>query len=523
MNIEGQAEVVAFLESPAAHGGLPVERVDTHASIIFLAGERAWKLKRAVRYDYLDFSTPERRRAMCEAELRINQRTAPELYCRVVPVTREATGGLAVGGSGTAIDWVIEMVRFDQEALLDRLAERNALDAAMVPLLASAVARFHRGAERRRDHGGRNGMSWVVEGNALGFSEQGRGVLDAAECEDLTRRSRAEVDRYGAILDHRRDAGFVRHCHGDLHLRNIVMIKGSPTIFDAIEFNDEIACIDVFYDVAFLLMDLCHRGLVVHANRLLNGYLAETHDFDGLGPLPLFLSCRAAINAKTRTTAAALQPNAGQRREAAVAAQEYLRLAAAFLCRDPPRVIAIGGFSGSGKSTLAMGLAPLIGTIPGAVVIRSDEIRKQLFRVDPLVKLGASAYTPDVSRAVYDIAAARAALAIRRGRSVIVDAVFADPGERRAIEKVAKATGVPFAGLWLDAPTETLIRRAGRRRADASDADALVIEAQIRHRAGPIEWRRVDASESGDRVLAAVADTVVPVAAGVRDGVGGER
>ena len=523
MITEDQAEVVAFLESPVAHGGLPVERIDTHASIVFLAGERAWKLKRAVRYDYLDFSTPERRRAMCEAELRINRRTAPELYRRVVPVTREATGGLALGGGGTAIDWVIEMVRFDQEALLDRLAERNALDAAMVPLLASAVARFHRGAERRRDHGGRNGMSWVVEGNALGFSEQGRGVLDAAECEDLTRRSRAEVDRYGAILDHRRDAGFVRQCHGDLHLRNLVLIQGTPTIFDAIEFNDEIACIDVFYDLAFLLMDLCHRGLTAHANRLLNGYLSETQDFDGLGLLPLFLSCRAAINAKTRVTAAALQPDAVRSREASVAAQEYLRMAAAFLRQDSPRLIAIGGFSGSGKSTLAINLAPLIGTIPGAVVIRSDEIRKQLFRVDPLVKLGAPAYTPDVSRKVYDIAAARAALAIRGGRSVIVDAVFADSGHRRAIEKVATAAGVPFAGLWLDAPTQTLIRRAERRRADASDADALVIDAQISHRADPIEWRRVDASESADRVLVTVYETLVAIAAGVLASSGDQR
>jgi hypothetical protein len=169
-------------------------------------------------------------------------------------------------------------------------------------------------------------------------------------------------------------------------LRNIVLIEGKPTLFDAIEFNDEIACIDVFYDLAFLLMDFWHRGLAAHANRLLNGYLTETEDFDGIAVLPFFLACRAAVNAKTRMTASGLQHDADERRELQVAAREYLELAVRLISPAPPRLIAIGGLSGSGKSTLAMSVAPIIGSAPGAVVIRSDEMRKRLFHVDPLVR-----------------------------------------------------------------------------------------------------------------------------------------
>src|SRR5690349_20830777 len=179
MITEDQTAVVEFLASPGAHAGEPVEKVETHASIVFLAGRRAWKLKRAVRYDYLDFSTADRRRAMCEAELRLNQRTAPALYHRVVAVTREAGGNLALGGTGTTIDWVLEMARFDQEELFDRLAARERLGVELMRPLAAAIARLHAGAARRTDRGGRAGMTWVVDGNDADFARQPDGVFDA--------------------------------------------------------------------------------------------------------------------------------------------------------------------------------------------------------------------------------------------------------------------------------------------------------------------------------------------------------
>ena len=178
MITEDQTEVVTFLTSPSTHGGSLVERIETHASIVFLAGTRAWKLKRAVQYDYLDFSTVERRKAMCEAELRINRRAAPALYRGVVAVTREPDRSLAIGGSGVPVEWLIEMVRFDQEGLFDRLAVREALDLDLMRPLASVIACFHATADRRFDHGGAAGMTWVVDGNAVGFDEQGGGILD---------------------------------------------------------------------------------------------------------------------------------------------------------------------------------------------------------------------------------------------------------------------------------------------------------------------------------------------------------
>jgi hypothetical protein len=494
MLTEDQSEVIAFLTSPSTHDGAAVERIDTHASIVFLAGARAWKLKRAVRYDYLDFSTVERRRAMCEAEVRINRRTAPEVYRGVVAVTRQPGGALAIGGSGAPVEWLVDMVRFDQDGLFDRLAAAGRLDFALMGPLATAIARLHASAERRVDHGGAAGMAWVVDGNASGFAEEGAGILDPAACVELTRRSREQLERDAQLLDARRIAGFVRQCHGDLHLRNIVLLDGRPTLFDAIEFNDEIACIDVLYDLCFLLMDLWRRQLPRHANLVCNGYLAETGDFQGLPLLALFLSCRAAVRAKTSATAASLQSDPQRRRELQEMAREYLTMAQRLLQPPPACLIAIGGFSGSGKSTVARAMAPLIGAIPGAVVIRSDETRKQLCGVAPLERLGPQGYTADVTRRVYATIAQRASQVVAGGHAAIVDAVYARPDDREAIERLAAAAQVPFVGLWLEAPETILIARAERRHLDASDADAGVIRGQLAGDTGAVTWHRIDAS-----------------------------
>jgi aminoglycoside phosphotransferase family enzyme/predicted kinase len=496
-----QTEVLTFLGSPSTHAGEAVERIDTHASVVFLAGTRAWKLKRAVLYDYLDFATIERRRAMCEAEVRINRRTAPELYRGVVGVTRERDGSLALGGSGTPVDWLVEMVRFDQDGLFDRLATRGALDLGLMRPLAAAIAKLHLTAEPRSDHGGRAGMEWVVDGNAAGFAEQGDGILDQAACGRLTDEARNAVQRVGPQLDARRDAGLVRQCHGDLHLRNIVLFDGRPTLFDAIEFNDEIACIDVLYDLAFLLMDLWRRQLARHANTAWNAYLAETGDFEGVRLLPLFLSCRAAVRSKTSATAANLQSDPQRQDEMKAMARDYLVLAQELLHPPPPCIIGIGGFSGSGKSTLARALGPLIGPVPGAVVVRSDEIRKRLFGVEPLRRLGSEGYAPGVSQRVYATVTERAEVAVRGGHAAIADAVFARPSDREAIERAAVAAGVPFVGLWLDAAESELVARSERRVLDTSDADASVIRSQLAQGAGSIAWHRLDASSPAEDVL----------------------
>jgi len=495
-----QQDVVAYLMEPSTHHGARVERIDTHGAIVFLAGSRALKLKRAVRYDYLDFSSEPLRRTACEAEVRINRRSAPSLYRGVVAVTREGDGSLALNGRGTPVDWVVDMARFDQEALFDRLAARGALGLELMRPLASAIARFHEGAEPRDDHGGRAGMAWVVTGNADGFAEQGAGVLDPTRCAELTFAARVELERVDAMLEARRRHGFVRQCHGDLHLRNLVLLEGQPTLFDAIEFNDEIACIDVLYDLAFLIMDLWRRRLERHASVVFNGYLAETHDVSGLALLPLFLSCRAAVRAKTSATAARLQRDPSSARELQDLARGYLLMAVEFLRPPPARLIAVGGFSGSGKSTLARALAPGIGRVPGAVVVRSDEMRKALLGVPPLQRLGAEGYTPEVTARVYQEVARMAADVLQAGQSAVVDAVFARPADRFAIEQVATAAAAPFLGFWLEAEPHVLATRAEAREADASDAGAAVVSRQVVQDPGPISWNRLDATATPDVV-----------------------
>lgn len=500
MITEDQSEVVAFLSSPAAHAGATVERIDTHTSMVFLAGERAWKLKRAVRYDYLDYSTADRRRAMCEAEVRINRRTAPALYRGVAAITRQTDGRLAIGGAGRPVDWLVEMTRFDQSGLFNRLAEAGLLPLHVMRPLAHAVATFHRTADSRENRGGWDAMRRIIDGNAVGLQREGAGILDPVRCARLTTRAKFMLDCSGMLVDRRRDDGLVRQCHGDLHLRKIVLLEGQPTLFDAIEFNDDISSIDVLYDLAFLLMDLWRLGLPHHANLLWNRYLAETGDLNGLRLMPVFLSCRAAVMAKTTAAAANLQTDAERRLELHALANDCLAIAEAALESPAARLIAVGGLSGSGKSTLAMDLAPSVGAVPGAVVIRSDEIRKKLCGVDPLDRLGPEGYTDELSRRVYATLMKQAETVVRGGYSAIADAVFAEPGHRDAVQHVAAAAGVPFVGLWLEAPESVLISRVEGRGPDVSDAGAEVVRRQLAYRVDAFGWHRLDTSGTRQQV-----------------------
>jgi hypothetical protein len=490
-----QDACVAWLMNPATHGGAAVERIDTHSAIVFLAGERALKMKRDVRYDYLDFSTLERRRRACEAEVRINHPAAPSIYRGVVAITRQPDGSLALDGPGEAVEWLVDMRRFDQNGLLDRLAAREALDLGLMRPLARAIAAFHAQAARRPDHGGSAGMRWVIDGNARAFADQGRGILDQHSCARLVDQSRAMLERHRALLDARQQAGFVRQCHGDLHLRNLVLLEGEPTLFDAIEFDDRIACVDVTYDLAFLLMDLWHRRLRRHANMVFNAWTFDTGDLGGLALLPLFLSCRAAVRAKTSATAARMQADPSKQHDLESLAAQYLKMAGHLLEVPAPRLLAVGGLSGSGKSTLAQALAPDLGGAPGALLVRSDEIRKRLLGVDSTTRLGPEGYRDEVTVEVYEAMAKTTETALAAGRTVIADAMHRTPATRQAIEAVARRAGVPFTGLWLDAPASVLLTRVATRPAGVSDADVGVLERQLTGSVGSMDWIQLNASE----------------------------
>lgn len=510
MSLMNQGEAIDFLSRPEAYGGVgPIERIDTHISIVFLCGRRAYKLKRAVTYPYLDYSSLELRRAACEREVRLNRRTALDLYRAVIAVTREPDGRLALGGHGEPLEWLVEMVRFDDSLLLDRLAAAGRLELHLVTQLAGAVASFHEGALPRRDHGGTASMRSVVEGNRIEMVGDAGGTLDRNTCAALCRESDAAIDQHDFLLEARRMHGLVRQCHGDLHLHNVFLRDGQPTLFDAIEFNDDLACIDVMYDFAFLLMDLVFRNLPRHANAAMNAYLERRPDYRGLSLLPLFLSCRAAIRAKVAAAAAAVQHDSQDAARLRAEAQTYLGLAQRLLRPSPPALIAVGGLSGSGKSTLAGLLAPAIGPVPGAVVVRTDVIRKQLFGVDPPHPLPASAYEPEVSARVYARGLHAAEACIRSGHAAIVDAVFAEPHHRCAVERLAAEAGVPFTGLWLEVPYDLAAERLASRSGDASDATPRVLRAQARTPVGTIAWPRIDGRAFAPDTLLTIDDLIM--------------
>jgi uncharacterized protein len=499
--MDDQQAVIAFLSEPSTYGPA-IERVDiieTHVSLVFLAGDRAYKLKRAVKYPYLGFSTPEHRRRACEAELALNRRTAPSLYLEVRAIARMPDGRNGFAADGPAIDWVVVMRRFEQSLLFDALAQTGGLSVRLMNELADHIADFHALAERRIDYGGATVLIDIAETNHRCLVAA-RQVGFAPECVDEIRASSLQrLGAVGALLDRRRAEGKVRRCHGDLHLRNICLLDGKPTLFDCLEFSDALASIDVLYDLAFLLMDLDHRGLTDFSNLVLNRYLDLTDEDNGLSAMPLFLSLRAAIRAHVTATAMDRAAHAESKLEMAAEARRYLELAVRFLRPRPCRLVAIGGLSGSGKSTLAAALAPEI----GARVLRSDVIRKRLFGVAPETRLPASAYAPGVSQRIYQALRDKAAAALAAGYSVIIDAVSLNAEERRSFAALAEAAAVPFWGLWLAAPVPTMERRLRARRRDASDASPEVLAQQLRQDAGPIDWVIIDAGARPEACLTA--------------------
>jgi aminoglycoside phosphotransferase family enzyme/predicted kinase len=511
MSEQDQAAVIAFLADPASHGGAAVECIDTHASIVFLAGDRAFKLKRAVRFSYLDYSTPALREQFCRAELALNRRTAPELYEEVCPITRDPDGRLSFGGSGAAADWVVVMRRFDQDTLFDRMAERKQLSRKLMFDLAEQIAQFHAAADVDRESGGHAGMAATMASDARNLRAAVPAALDAAAVEALIAAAQAELARTAPLLDARRRAGKVRHCHGDLHLRNICLVAGRPTLFDCIEFNRVISNIDVLYDLAFLLMDLHTRGLDAMGNAVFNRYFDLQDESDGLAALPLFLSVRAAVRAHVGAAAAGRQAQPEAQARARDEARRYLADAGDLLKLRPPCLIAVGGLSGTGKSTVAYGLAPELGSVPGARVLRSDVIRKRMFGLALTDRLPSSAYAGAVGERVFQRIREEAAAALAAGRSVIADAVYARPAERDAIAAVAHGAQVPFVGLWLEASADALAARIAARRGDASDATVAVLRQQQDYDLGRIDWHRIDAGGTADAVIDAALQKLGPV------------
>ena len=470
--------VMAFLRARA-------DRViETHIAAVFLAGERAYKLKKAVDLGFLDFSTREKRRWAVRRELDFNRRTAPDIYLEVTEVVRRPDGQLAMGEPGEPLESVLVMRRFDPEAVLSNAPDRVQGDFAEA--LGRQIADLHALAVVRP--GGAGAVAYVIDSNAQHLRRLAP-VLGAERVEALLAATDAEFERRRALLDARGAAGQLRRCHADLHLGNILEEDGRAILFDCIEFNDTLSEIDVLYDIAFLLMDLCFRGQPGGANRVLNGYLDEAARsfgeavLEGLAVLPLFMSMRASVRAHVTAHNGDLE-----------AARAYAEAALRHLSWPKPELRAVGGLSGSGKSTYARRIAPELGRPPGAVILRSDEIRKRLWGRKPTEPLPQEAYAAGEAERVYGTLMREAGLVLKAGRPVILDAVFLKLEEREAAEAAAIEAGVAFEGVWLDVPTEVMRGRLATRAGDASDADVEVLDRQLQRDPGEIRWKRARTS-----------------------------
>ena len=523
-----QDDVFRLLADPETHGlddggDHKVRRIDTHAAAVFLAGDIVFKVKRAVKYPFLDYSTLDKRKAACLAELDINRAFAPQLYRRVVPITREASGALALDGTGEPVEWAVEMARFDENKTLDRLAARGRLSDTLTRKLAAEVAAMHARAQPVEPNAWIAAVQGFITENTAAFRAAALhvpGDLFPAHLIDLLdHKSLATYRRLHPLLTARGALGLVRRGHGDLHLGNIAILDGEPVAFDALEFDPIFASGDVLYDLGFLLMDLVERDLAGAANDVLNGYFTATRrieDCDGIAALPFFMSLRAAIRAKV--TAARLPlAQAEDRDKIARAAKTYFKLALDLLTEVKPVVVCTGGLSGTGKSVLARALAPLLPPLPGALVFRSDVERKLLHGVGEHDKLPAEAYRPEVTEKIYHILSDKTARVARAGYSAVADAVFAGPKERAAIEMAARAAGADFHGLFLVADLPTRLARVGARGPDASDADAAVAQKQEEYAVGDVTWEIIDASDSPAATLGQARAEIARKASGATE------
>jgi uncharacterized protein len=493
-----QDDVIDFLQSGSAFPVPgPVEHVQTHCAHVFLGGDLALKIKRAVRYDYLDQSTPQLRRSLLDRELALNGPTAPMIYRDVVAVTRSAGGGLELDGAGLAVEWALRMNRFAADCEMTAVAASGRLTDPVAEALGRAVQHFHAGCPQRHDRGDELIRDIIDElGRVLEPLEPtvGGGLVHA-----FLARAREHLSVLEPVLRERAALGHVKRVHGDLHLRNLLLIDGKPVLFDALEFDERLATCDVLYDLGFLLMDLCHRGLSRQANIAMTAYLlaAKGAEDAGLSALPLFMAVRAAIRAMVL-----LQTDqaTGLTGASSAEARLYLTQAVGYLGKTRPVLIAVGGMSGTGKTVLSRDLASEIGPCPGAVHLRTDtERRAEASRVD---------YTPTARGAVYKRMFARAENLLASGRSVILDGTFLDEAQCVAAEELASRSGVGFCGLWLIASQAVLVERVSSREGDASDADASVVRAQATLAGSDAQrrdWRTIDAGGPKENTRAAAS------------------
>ncbi|MFT3997946.1 MAG: AAA family ATPase [Asticcacaulis sp.] len=441
--------------------------ITTSCAVVILKGKRAYKVKKSVDYGFLDFTSVEKRRKALLRELRYNQRMAADIYLGVEEIWGES---------------VLVMRRFDTTGVLAEQSQSRedwAPDLDLMHDLGQIVAQFHAGSEICRDAEHEFNIKYVIDSNKKNIEV----FRDELGAEAVDAYDRAIQAAYAEVVDDvkRRFAeGYVRHCHGDLHLGNILIENNRPVLFDCIEFNERLSQIDVLYDLAFLLMDLWVRGHYAAASTVLNIYVekaARLEDdihsvYAGLKLLPLYMSVRAGVRCHVNANYGGT-PNYAMEK-----AKVYLAAAKAFLEMKPAELIAVGGLSGSGKSTHSRRIAPETGRAPGALVLRSDEMRKRLWACPEFETLPKEAYSEAENARVYAHMFDLARTALRSGQPVILDATFRNDERVREARALAQAEGVDFRALWMDVPADERLRRVMQRRNDVSDATPAIAGSQ---------------------------------------------
>ena len=480
------ARLVDALRNPSGfpHPVSRVEAIETHISSVLLTGEFAYKLKKPIDLGFLDFTSLGKRRFYCEEEVRLNRRTAPSVYLDVVAVNGTIDHP-AIGGEGPPIEYAVRMRQFPRDCTFDVLLARGELSAARIDDLAASIAAFHAviavagptSAYGTPERAWRAALENFLQIDPL--------LEDSALREALARLRRwseAEFAHQRAVLGERRAGGFVRECHGDLHLRNVALIEGRPVPFDCIEFSEDLRWIDVASEAAFTVMDLLEHGATAHAWRLLNGYLEATGDYAGVRVLRFYLVYRAMVRAKV-SAIRSRQRDAlvGERAQARRELEQYLALAESMAKQAPPFLIVMTGLSGSGKTVIAGSLAESL----GAVRVRSDVERKRLYGLDAQARtragVGTGLYASEVSAKTYARLAELARALLPAGFPVIVDAAFLRRSDRDTLRSVARQASARMVIVACEAPLELLRERvAARARAgrDASEATLAVLEQQ---------------------------------------------
>ncbi|HKI60854.1 MAG TPA: AAA family ATPase [Mariprofundaceae bacterium] len=470
--------------------------IETHISWVILTGPYAYKLKKPHDLGFLNFSTLKLRKRFCEMELRLNRRLAPDMYLEVLPIRKHGPTFILGGEADEIIDYCVKMRQFDQSALLNEQIQRPDFDPSCMDELAACIAAFHASFPASGDscHAGSPEilLQHIIDnlniGRALPWPDEQKII------RQLEQMSRQAILDLSPELRHRQEAGHIRECHGDLHLKNIALIDGRPIVFDCIEFNDDYRIIDVMSDVAFLFMDCDARQRPELGFRFLSRYLEHCCDYDGLRLLSLYASYRAGVRGKV-SCLLAQEPglNTSDRQQQLSDAQDYFRLALAYNTEKTPSLFAVGGLSGSGKSHLALkGCGP-----ERAIIIRSDANRKRLALNHPDLPLYGKAMNDLTYKALFDAAAQ----VIAAGYSVILDATFLNMEFRQKVREFAKKNRTPARFFWLDIPENELRRRLAARQQlghDISDADLEVLDMQLMHYNRPTEAGMEFLSSSDD-------------------------